>query len=116
VAYEASPEQYRERSIWANMKHKYGVTREQYEEMLRAQDGVCAICRGDQQHTTSHSGGEREIARFCLDHDHATGEVRALLCTRCNCLLGYAEDDVERLMAAAAYLLSYRTVLQEVLS
>lgn len=43
-----------------------------------------------------------------LDHDHVTGQIRGPLCTSCNFLLGCAGDDVERLRAAADYLLRYR--------
>jgi hypothetical protein len=60
-------------------------------EMLLAQGG-CAIC----------GGLEDSVA--CLDHDHSSGEVRGVLCSPCNLLLGLAKDSPERLLAAAEYL------------
>jgi hypothetical protein len=58
------------------LRKVYGITREQYEIMGEAQDWRCAICR------TDHPGGK--IRKFHIDHDHATGRVRGLLCHFCN--------------------------------
>lgn len=104
--YAANLEKAKEDQIWRNMKHKYGITRENYAQMLAGQDGACAICGGEQTHAWA--------TRFSVDHDHETGEVRGLLCTNCNTLLGMANDDVDRLMAAAAYLLSFNSVLEKI--
>ena len=65
-----------------------------YYDMLVAQGGVCAICR-----LTCQSG-----KRLCVDHDHATGKVRGLLCQKCNTVLGKMSDSPELLRRAAAYL------------
>jgi hypothetical protein len=65
--------------------------------MLKDQNGGCAICYKPE--------GSR---MFDVDHDHKTGEVRGLLCTSCNRVLGHAKDSVERLLAAARYLESSR--------
>jgi len=51
----------------------YGISIEQYEEMLDKQNGLCAICKTPPQ-----------TKRLAVDHDHDTGEVRGLLCHRCN--------------------------------
>jgi hypothetical protein len=77
----------------------YGLTLEKYNQMLEAQSGACAIC-GDKQAKTKRNG------RFCIDHDHATGEVRGLLCSHCNRGIGLLGDNPEKLKAAAEYLLS----------
>lgn len=79
---------------------KYGITPEQYDTMFEAQKGVCAIC------------GETEIfnnRRLAIDHDHATGKVRALLCGRCNQGLGNAHEDVHILFSMARYLDSWKS-------
>lgn len=90
---------------WA-LKTLYGITVEQYDERLAQQDGGCAICgRPD--------GGQRERPLY-VDHDHATGAVRGLLCAKCNSALGYLDDDPNRLLAAAAYLLSKEDILGKV--
>lgn len=72
----------------------YGLTLEGYDVMLRDQDGVCWICECPER-------GDNHLA---VDHDHETGEVRGLLCGRCNRGLGSFEDDPERLRRAALYL------------
>lgn len=81
---------------------KYGLTIDQYEAMEAAQGGVCAICGG------LNLNGRR----LSIDHDHSCcpgnrscGEcVRGLLCSKCNFILGNADDNAERLRAAASYL------------
>jgi len=55
----------------------------------------CAIC-GSRLNPASREP--------CLDHNHETGEVRELLCRRCNCLIGYARESPEILLSAVAYL------------
>jgi hypothetical protein len=77
-------------------QYLYGITPEQYSGMLAAQGGRCAVCRSDQWPGKGSSPH--------VDHDHATGKVRALLCTNCNNGLGSFGDDPARLRAAAAYL------------
>ena len=77
----------------ARLKHAYGLSVEDVEAMLRDQDGKCAICL-----TASATD---------VDHDHETGAVRKLLCNRCNRTLGIAQDNPERLRAAARYLEEY---------
>jgi hypothetical protein len=83
-------------AIW--LKYKYGITAERYHEMLAEQGHKCAICRTDEP------GGRFKNKRFHVDHCHATGAVRGLLCNACNHLLGCARDVVSTLHAAAAYL------------
>jgi len=71
------------------------VTPEQYAALLARQEGRCAICQTDQP------GGK---GSWHVDHDHATGGVRGLLCSQCNLMLGHARDDPARLRAALEYL------------
>lgn len=78
---------------------KYGVTQAWFEETLAAQGGVCAICR--QPETRVLRG---KVTDLCVDHDHATGAVRGLLCNACNAMLGCFDDDPDRLIAAAEYI------------
>ncbi len=67
---------------------------EEYDKLLSKQEGKCAIC----------SGTEPTGRRFAVDHDHQTGMVRGLLCTRCNNALGCLQDDPELLDRAAQYI------------
>lgn len=78
---------------------RYGITADDYAALHAAQGGRCLIC-GDVE-TVERKGRTRQL---CVDHDHATGAVRGLLCSRCNAGLGLFLDDPERLIAAAGYL------------
>jgi hypothetical protein len=86
------------RERWPNYmrQYLYGVTPDQYEQMMLGQDGRCAICRSEEWPGKGN--------RPHVDHDHATGKVRGLLCGKCNVGLGNLDDDPARLRAAAAYL------------
>lgn len=84
----------------ALLKYEYGLTQEQYDEMLTRQNGVCAICK--QEETWSYKNGK--IASLSVDHDHNTGKVRGLLCRDCNQSLGKFKDDHNLLRAAYEYL------------
>lgn len=93
---------YDRKRYWANrdsererhLLKKYGVTFADYNRMLAQQNGCCAICQRP----------ESPQRMFDVDHNHQTGEVRGLLCTSCNRVLGHAGDSPERLRAAADYL------------
>lgn len=78
---------------------KYGLTIEEHEQMLAAQDGKCAICGNPPK-----PDGVRAASRLHVDHDHTTGKVRALLCNHCNRGLGAFGDNPELLTLAATYL------------
>ena len=82
-----------------NLLLKYGLTIEEYAALLEKQGGVCAICRN----TEDYMIGET-LASLAVDHCHATGVIRGLLCTRCNQMLGKARDNVSVLRSAATYL------------
>ena len=78
---------------------KYGLTLEDYIARWHAQAGLCAICARPE---TAMRGGVLKM--LAVDHDHATGRVRGLLCFRFNMALGFLDDNRERLSAAQAYL------------
>lgn len=58
-----------------------GTTPEWYQERLQKQNGVCALCLEPETHPIVKGGSIRSLA---IDHDHATGRLRGLLCFRCN--------------------------------
>jgi hypothetical protein len=68
------------------VKNKYGITSEEYEEMLKRQNGVCYIC--EKPETATFKG---EPARLSVDHCHKTGAIRKLLCRNCNTTVGRLE-------------------------
>lgn len=94
--WEAVDRRENHRETW--LRRNYKLTVEQYNAMLAEQGGRCAICGTDDPR------GRKNTEFFCVDHDHATGLVRGLLCALCNYGLGAFKDDLTRLEAAAAYL------------
>ena len=93
-----SPEGWIASRVW-HLRRTFGITLEDYDEMLKAQGGVCAICRC--QETATRKGIPKHLA---VDHDHDTGKIRGLLCQLCNQIIGRAKENKDRLKAALAYL------------
>ena len=94
----ADPEGEAKKQREAQIKYKYGITPDQYEEIFESQDYKCAIC-GTEECASGKS--------FSIDHDHKTGEVRGILCMDCNVSLGKLKDDPELFRKAAEYLESF---------
>lgn len=85
-----------ERSYRRN-REKYGITLEQYHQMVSDQKGGCAICPNLLEDPKIGGGP-------CIDHSHSTGKVRGILCGSCNKGLGLFKDNPELLEKAARYL------------
>lgn len=79
-----------------HLRQVHGISVEQYQAMLAAQGGGCAICGGPPD--------RKGVKPFYVDHDHMTGKIRGLLCNRHNAGLGHFSDDITLLEAAIAYL------------
>ena len=81
-----------------DLQTSFGISPEEYEEMLEAQDGVCVICG-------TEPGSPRAYGRrLAVDHEHQTGKVRRLLCGTCNRALGMMAENVDWLQRAVRYL------------
>lgn len=85
--------------IW-RLKTIYGLTLNQSEKMFAAQEGKCWICLREFSETLTP----------CVDHDHATGEIRGLLCNGCNSGLGQFRDSVDVILRAIEYLQKTHTL------
>lgn len=83
----------------AYLQSRYGITKSDYERMLDAQNRVCLICERDDSQVRT-----RMHLRLVVDHCHTTGEVRGLLCHKCNQALGLLEDSVNSIQNALDYL------------
>jgi len=79
----------------ASWKRLYGISEDEYNEMLVTQNFRCAMC-GIHQSKLNKS--------LSVDHNHATGEIRGLLCSDCNFILGHAKDNPGTLQAGINYL------------
>ena len=82
-----------------NYLYRHGITNKQYEQMLEAQNSVCAIC--GRPETVIRYG---KIQPLCIDHDHKTGKNRALLCFYYNTTLGKIEKTSEGIQVYLDYL------------
>jgi hypothetical protein len=87
--YRENPNKFREKEF----KRKYNLTLEDIDERLIRQNHQCLLC-----------GKSLVETKRCIDHNHETGKVRGILCTRCNTGLGYFRDDPVFLSQAIAYL------------
>lgn len=79
----------------SKLKKRFGITLQEYEQMVAAVQGKCEICGA-----TSSYGKHR----LAVDHDHKSGLLRGILCKSCNTGLGAFRDDVTLLYSAVAYL------------
>lgn len=92
----SNPERTSRYSYTHGLKKNFGIGIETYEDMLERQEGLCAICGANEP--------GRKKKYFCVDHDHATGEIRGLLCGACNDGLGKFRDNITSLKLAIKYL------------
>lgn len=95
AAYQRDPKAFRA----SRLKSVYGISLNKYEEMVQQQEGKCAICKKRQS---------EEKRRLSIDHCHNTGQIRDLLCSRCNLGIGYFRDDPDLLIEAACYITRHR--------
>jgi hypothetical protein len=77
-----------------HLRNKFGLTPDEYDRILETQGGVCALCESPPTPGIS----------LHVDHDHGTGEIRGLLCVRCNNALGLFREDPDLLKRAARYI------------
>jgi hypothetical protein len=98
------PERVKRRKHAWDMRRLYGFSVERRLALLADQHYRCAIC--------GYVQGSDCNRRLSVDHDHVTGRVRGLLCTRCNSAIGHMMDDPVRLRDAAAYIERHRKLGQ----
>lgn len=85
----------------AHRKFMFGVTGNEYDTMVKHQNGVCAIC-GNPETKIHHMSGR--VQELSVDHNHETGKVRELLCFGCNLVIAHAQEDIGILSKAITYL------------
>ncbi len=82
--------------VQINKNWRYALESGQFDKMIREQNGCCAVC-------------DEPLLDPVIDHDHTTGKLRQILCRKCNALLGMANDNLEILKNAVAYLQRWAT-------
>ncbi len=86
-------------------RRNYGIGRADWLSMYERQGGVCFVCRGE-----GFLMREDHTAKLMVDHCHATGKVRGLLCHNCNRALGLLKDDKSAIRRALEYLEGATTI------
>ncbi|MGC2429272.1 MAG: endonuclease VII domain-containing protein [Nitrososphaeraceae archaeon] len=92
-SYTKTPEYKLKYKHW-NLQRKFGISLEDYNKLLKIQGNTCAICK------EPCSSGKN----LAVDHNHITGEVRGLLCEKCNQGIGALRENPELIMSAYEYL------------
>ena len=87
------------------LKNRYGITPEQYTEILEKQNGKCAIC-GNEETAKHHKS--KKVQKLAVDHCYKSGKVRGILCQDCNRGIGKFHDDISILENAIKYLILYK--------
>lgn len=87
------------------LSYRYGIRLSEYESMFETQRGVCAIC--GQPETMKQARSRNSVktpSSLHVDHDHETGEVRGLICWKCNVGIVKLLDNRDLVESAAKYL------------
>ena len=82
----------------SQIKYKYGLSYEDYLNLLEKQNGICCGCKNP------FYIDKDSLSIPCIDHNHITGKVRGILCKRCNLALGYVNDNPKTLSNLIEYL------------
>lgn len=85
------------------LKNRYGISLEEYNQLLESQNNVCAICSCKE--TQKYKG---KITRLQVDHNHSTGEMRSLLCHSCNRGLECFKENENLMFEAIKYLRKFK--------
>jgi hypothetical protein len=82
----------------SNYKRKYGISHDEYDEIVKKQEGVCYICN------------LKPKTKLFIDHCHSTGKIRDLLCGNCNRLIGESKENIQVLLNAIKYLQKHLSI------
>lgn len=93
---KANPDRVRRIERNSALKAKYGISLDDYEQLLEDQGYLCAIC--------GLILTQGLVKNVCVDHCHKTGTVRGILCGKCNKALGLVDDDADTLKAMVEYV------------
>lgn len=85
------------------LKTSFGITLEDFQDLLEKQNGVCAICNLPE--ISKHQFGVKNLA---VDHNHITGKIRGLLCNKCNLTLGLVNENITILNKMISYIVKGR--------
>lgn len=82
-----------------HLKTNFNLTLDDYDKLFQQQNGICAVCKNPE--IAKNQFGNKRLA---VDHNHLTGKIRGLLCSKCNGGLGNFDDNIDLLLNAIEYL------------
>ena len=91
-------------------KTRYGITFDEYKRLFDLQGGVCKICK-EPETALDNFGKEGKV--LSVDHCHDSKIVRGLLCSRCNCMIGYSRESEDILEGGKIYLREFKNGISE---
>lgn len=97
----------RERAWCQKIWRRYGLRPADYWQLFAQQEGVCGMCGKPEMTTTAT--GKGPPMKMSIDHDHQSGEIRGLLCSKCNHGLGCLNDDPQLLRTGAVWVRTAKT-------
>lgn len=97
----------RERVLHNKRKQAYGITSTQYKTMLKEQNFVCAVCKNPETSKVGKGKHATKVNSLSVDHNHRTGKIRGLLCSKCNRALGYLQESVDIMKSLISYINKY---------
>lgn len=95
----------------ASIKHKFGITIQDYIQLSEKQEHKCAVCLKPETIIDLRIVPTDKRKNLAVDHNHTTGKVRGLLCTRCNFALGYMLEDFDSILRLAKYIQTHNNVI-----
>lgn len=95
----------REKYKGYSIKHKFGITLDDFNNLCKKQRSLCAICKLPLEINKEQNNSK---TRPCIDHCHITNKVRGILCAQCNRGLGHFNDDIDMLKKAIKYLRKFQ--------
>lgn len=97
-----------EKHLDYSLRTRFDITLDEYKSKLLQQRGVCVIC-GQPETATSRG----KVKLLSVDHNHSNGQIRGLLCDKCNHLIGNANEDIAVLDSAIRYISFYDNIRKE---
>jgi hypothetical protein len=101
--YYAEDPKYREKQWAHSLKRNFGMTLGEYDKMNKLQNKVCAICKNS-------DCNNKKNTHLNVDHDHKTGNIRELLGSKCNMVLGLVSDNITILENMIKYLHKHKSL------
>lgn len=84
---------------------KFNLSQVEYDQLMKASKGLCAICKNPETHRNAYSGKVQELT---IDHCHKKGNIRGIVCRNCNLMLGNSKDSIKTLRSAIRYLKRFK--------